>query len=159
MRVETLLSPGLLANGIHLRREAAKAISSAEIISGRTPGGKAPSAAVLQAFFTDCASKLSTLVDTAVPTVTVRAATSATQITITLSEAMDISVLPSKTTFAVTGAGTPAVTSIAYVDATHLRVTGTGFAAGNTVAYTAPATNFLRDKAQNKLASFSGVTA
>ena len=38
MRVETLPSPGLLSNGIRIRIEAAKAISSVEINNAKIPG-------------------------------------------------------------------------------------------------------------------------
>lgn len=163
MRVETLLSPGLLSMGLRLRTEAAKAISAAEIQSAHTPGGKSSTAATLSAFFTDCASKLSTLVDTTAPTVTGRAATSATQITIAFSESMDQTVLPAKSAFAVaqgSAGGAPgAITSVAWVDATHLKLVGTAFAAGNTVTYTKPASNTVRDLAGNDAASFTGATA
>lgn len=162
MRIETLLSPGLLSMGIRLRVEASKAISAIEITAGRTPGGKTQAAATLAAFFTDCASKLSGLIDAVLPTVALRVASSATQITIAFSEAMDTSVIPALSTFVLatgTGTGTPLKSSLAWVDPTHLKIVGTVFSAGNTVTYTAPAVSFLRDRAGNKLASFSGATA
>lgn len=155
MRVETLLSPGLLSNGLRIRTEIAKAISAAEIISGRTPGGKSGTAATLQAFLTDAASKLSALVDTAAPTITTRAATSATVITVTFTEALDSTVVPPKSSVVVTG---KTVSSIAVTGST-LVITGTGFATGDTVTYTKPAVSFLRDKAGNGVATFTGITA
>lgn len=162
MRIETLLSPGLLSMGVRLRVEAAKAISAIEINAARTPGGKTQSAATLSAFFSDCASKLSGLIDAVLPTVSARIASSATQITISFSEAMDTSVIPALSTFVLatgTGTGTPLKTSLAWVDSTHLKIVGTVMSAGNTVTYTAPAVSFLRDRAGNKLASFTGATA
>lgn len=153
MRIETLLAPGLLSNGIRLRTEASKAISAVEITAGRTPGGKTSAAATLQAFFTDCASKLSALVDSVVPTVSSKTATSATQINIVFSEAMDQTVVPDLSAFAISG---DTITAAAWTSATNLRLTGTGFAAAETLAYTKPAVSYLRDKAGNAVASFSG---
>lgn len=56
-----LPSPGTLSNGICLRTEAAKAISSLQIAAARTPGGKAAGAAALEAFFLGCATKAAAL--------------------------------------------------------------------------------------------------
>ena len=155
MRQETLPSPGLLSNGIRLRIEAAKAISSVEITAGRTPGGKTSAAAGLQAFFTACASALSALADVTAPTVSTRVRNSATQATITFSEALAESVVPAAAAFTLS-AGT--VTAVA-VSGTTVVLTGTSIGSGATVTYTAPATNFLRDRAGNAVASFSGALA
>lgn len=152
MRIETLLSPGILSNGFSLRSEANKAISSIEITARATPGGKTRAAGTLQAFFTDCASKLAALVDLTVPTwaAAVATATSATQINIVFAENMDQSVTPPITAFAITG---DTITAVAWTSATNLRLTGTGFAAAETLTYTRPATNFVRDVAGNALAT------
>jgi hypothetical protein len=150
MRVDTLLSPGLLSNGFLMRREAAKAISGIEIAARRTPGGKTPAAARLQAFFTDCASKLAAMVDAVVPTVVSRVAASATQVNITYSEVMDQTIVPATTAFAITG---DTITSIAWVSSTVLRLTGTGFAAAESLVYTKPTLNYVRDLAGNAVAS------
>ena len=56
MQATKLPSPGTLSNGICLRTEAAKAISSLQIAAARTPGGKAAGAAQLETFFTACAA-------------------------------------------------------------------------------------------------------
>ena len=56
MQATKLPTPGTLSNGICLRTEAAKAISSLQIAAARTPGGKAAGAAQLAAFFTACAA-------------------------------------------------------------------------------------------------------
>lgn len=153
MRIETLLSPGLLSNGILLRREASKAISGVEITAGRTPGGKTDGATKLAAFFTDCASKLSTLVDTVIADfshVTSATATSATQINIIFPASMDQSVTPAAAAFALSG---DTITGVAWTSATNLRLTGTGFAAAESLVYTEPATNGIRDLAGLLVAS------
>lgn len=155
MRIETLLSPGLLTNGIRLRTEASKAISSVEIAAGRTPGGKTQTAAALAAFFTDCASKLSALSDAtglAFSAVTSATATSATQINIIFPAGMDITVTPLPAAFGISG---DTVTAVAWTSATNLRLTGTGFAAAESLTYTVPATNALRDQAGNLVTTAS----
>lgn len=152
MRIETLLSPGLLSNGWRLRTEACKAISSVEITAGRTPGGKTRSAKDLYDFFTDCASALSALYDVTVPTWAgaTATATSATQINIVFAEAMDQTVTPDASAFAITG---DTITAVAWTSSTNLRLTGTGFAAAESLAYTKPATSYVRDLAGNALAT------
>lgn len=160
MRVETLLNPGLLSNGVRVRTEAAKAISSVEITAGRTPGGKTRTAGTLAAFFTDCASKLSALIDITVAAfsgVTSATATAATTIKVVFPETMDETVTPAAAAFAISG---DTVTSVAWGTAGDLHkliLTGTGFAAAESLAYTKPATNFLRDRAGNAMASGSKV--
>lgn len=155
MRQETLPSPGLLSNGIKLRVEAAKAISAVEIAAGRAAGGKTSTAATLSTFFTACASALSSISDATAPTVSSRVRNSATQITITFSEALDTSVVPAVGAFAVT-AGT--LSSVA-VSGSTIVLTGASLTVGSTVTYTAPDTNWARDLAGNAIASFSGVLA
>jgi hypothetical protein len=152
MRIETLLSPGLGTNSIALRTQAAKAISAAEIVAMRSPGGKTQSASTLADFFTDCASKLSALFDVTVPTwaAAVATATSATQINIVFAENMDQGVIPLPADFAITG---DTITVVAWTSATNLRLTGTGFAAAEDLIYTKPAVNAVRDLAGNQLAT------
>lgn len=58
MKINDLPSPGLLSNGIKLRVEAAKAISSMQVTAMRTPGGTLASATTLRAFFVACANAL-----------------------------------------------------------------------------------------------------
>ena len=58
MRVANLPSPGQLSNGIRIRTEAAKAISSVEVTASRTPGGAIDTADNLHAFFIACAAAL-----------------------------------------------------------------------------------------------------
>jgi hypothetical protein len=152
MRIETLLTPGQLTNGIRLRTEAARAISSVEIVSGRTPGGKTQAAGTLSDFFLDCASKLTALIDVTVPTFAsgTATATSATQIDMVFPAGMDTTVVPLAADFAISG---DTITAVAWTSATNLRLTGTGFAAAETLAYTKPAANALRDYAGNQMAS------
>lgn len=150
MRIETLLSPGLISNGLRLRTEACKSISSIEITAGRTPGHKINSAAVLKAFFTDCAGKMDDFIDSTAPAWAGLIATvaSATQINITFLEAMDQTVAPLPADFAISG---DTITAVAWTTATNLRLTGTGFAAAESLGYTKPAVNAMRDLAGNQV--------
>jgi len=155
MRIETLPSPGLLSNGVRLRVEAAKAISSAEVTAGRSGGGKTIAASTLADFFTACAAALASIKDATVPALSAATAlvTATTTIKISFAEAMDTSVTPSYTAFTISG---DTVTGAAWGtagDAGKLILTGTGFAAAETLAYTKPATNFLRDLAGNAMAT------
>lgn len=155
MKINDLLSPGLLANGIKLRVEAAKAIGSVQVTCMRTPGGKTTAAKTLSDFFTDCASQLSSLYDVTAPTITAQVASSATTIKLSFSETMDQTVTPDASAFAISG---DTITGVAWGtagDAGKLILTGTGFAAAETLAYTKPATNALRDRAGNQLATVS----
>lgn len=152
MRIETLLSPGQLSCGIELRKLASKAISSVEITAMRTPGNKIPGAKTLSDFFTDCASKLASLYETVAPTISSRTATSATQVNIVFSEAMDQTVIPALSAF--TSAGNT-ITAAAWTSSTNLRITGTGFAAGENFTYTQPGVSYLRDLAGNAVATSS----
>jgi hypothetical protein len=151
MRVTTLKSPGIYSNGQKLRHEACRAISMAEISARKTPGGKTQSASRLAAFFTDCASKLADISDAVVPTVVSRVAASDTQVNITFSEAMDQTVVPAAAAFALPAPDT--IDTVAWVSSTVLRLTGTGFAAGESLVYTIPAANAIRDLAGNRVAS------
>jgi hypothetical protein len=157
MKVNTLPSPGLLSNGIKLRVEAAKALSSVEIAAMRTPGGKVSTAAALQTFFDACSDALDTLVDTTVPTMAAATgvAASATKITLDfVGSDMDETVVPLPAAFVVNNGGT--VSAVAWGtagDAGKLVLTGTGYAAGDTVTYTQPAANALRDLVGNLIAS------
>lgn len=150
MRIETLPSPGLLTNGVRLRTEVAKAISSVEINAMHTPGGKVPGAKVLSDFFAAGVTALASLHEEVVPTVSSRVATLATQINITYSEAMDQTVVPALAAFTIAG---DTITSIAWFSATVLRITGTGFASGESLVYTKPAVSYVRDLAGNAVAS------
>lgn len=156
MRETTLPSPGALPEGFELRRKAAWAISRCEIVARRSAGGKTQAAGTLAAFFTACASALSSISDLVAPTVSTRVRTGANTLTVTFNETLDTSVVPAKSCFVFTPART--VTAVAVVGTTVV-VTATGVIATDSVAYTAPATNFLRDRAGNEVASFSGVIA
>lgn len=58
MREASLPSPDIGGNGFHLRRVAAKAISSVETVAPRYPDGKHPKAGALRAFFLACAAAI-----------------------------------------------------------------------------------------------------
>lgn len=158
MRIENLPSPGLLSNAIGLRSAAARAISNIEITAGRTPGGVISSATTLHAFFTACATAIASLRDLVAPTVVSRTQpTGGLTITITTSEGLDPSVIPATTAFVTNPVRT--ITAVE-VQGTKLLVTysGASLINSNTIAYTQPGTNALRDPAGNLLASF-GATA
>lgn len=163
MKINALPSPGLLSNGIKIRVEAAKAISSVEVTGMRTPGGKVSTAATLKTFFDACSTALDSFVDTTVPTMAgaTGVAASATKITIDfVGTDMDESVVPLAADFAVDNGGT--VTSVAWGtagDAGKLVLTGTGYAAGDTVTYTKPSVNALRDLVGNQIASGANVVS
>jgi hypothetical protein len=152
MKINALPSPGFLSNGVKLRVEAAKAIGSIQMTAARTAGGVTPSAGKLASFFTACASALSALYEAVAPTISSRVATSATLVTMTFSEAMDDSILPTPAAFASAG---NTVTAIAWTSPTTLAITGTGFASGEAFGYTAPAVNYLRDRSGNAVATSS----
>lgn len=152
MKINSLPSPGLLSNGIKLRVESAKAISSVEMTCARTPGGKTSSAKTLSDFYAACVTSLAALWEVVLPTIVSRTATSATQVDIVFSEPMDQTVIPALSAF--TSAGNT-ITLAAWTSTTNLRITGTGFAAGENFTYTQPAVSFLRDLAGNAVATSS----
>lgn len=154
MRIESLPSPGLLSNSIDLRSAAARAISNIEITAGRS-GGTTSNANVLHNFFTACATAVASLRDLVAPTVTARNQVTGTNvIRLTTSEGLDPTVIPALTSFVTSPART--ITAIE-VQGNQLLVTYTGasLANGNTIAYTAPGSNALRDPAGNQLATFA----
>jgi hypothetical protein len=152
MKINDLLSPGLLSNGIKLRVEASKAISSVQIMAMRTPGGRSQTAKGLSDFFADCVTKVAGLFEVVLPTIVSRTATLATQVNIVFSEPMDQTVVPALTAF--TSAGNT-ITLAAWTSSTNLRITGTGFAAAENFTYTQPAVSYLRDLAGNAVATSS----
>lgn len=155
MRETSLTSPGAITYGHQIRRMAAVAISGVEIAARRRENGKSPAAKTLKAFFDSCSSALTTYVDSVVPTVVTRAATSATLATITFTEELK-NVIPATSSVTVSG-GT--VTGLA-VSGKTLLIIGTGFAAAATVTYTKPGTApFLVDRSDNAVATFTGALA
>lgn len=155
MRIENLPSPGLLSNSIYLRSAAAKAISNCEVVASKSAGGKTSNANALHTFFTACATAVASLRDVTAPTVTARTqATGSNTITLTTSEGLRPDIIPATTSFVTSPART--ITEIK-VQGTSVLVTysGASLANGNTIAYTAPATNKLQDPAGNVLADFA----
>lgn len=155
MRVETLLSPGMLSMGIRLQSEASKAISSVEIFAARA-GGTSGSATKLHAFFTDCASKIASLRDLTAPTVSTRTQpTGGLTVTLTTSEPLDPRIIPPTTSFVTNPVRTIEKVKI---DGNKLLVTysGASLANTNTIAYTQPGgANKLQDLGGNLLATFA----
>ena len=156
MRHDTLLSPGPVGVGFKLRHIAAQAISQTEISATRHPGGKTEAAKQLAAFFTDCASKLSTLFDAVAPTVTTRVRTAANTVVVTFNEPVEPgSIATSAFVF------TPArVVTAAVATGSTVVITATGAVATDSVAYTKPTSGFvIKDGSANEVANFSGVVA
>lgn len=154
MRIENLPSPGQLANGINLRSEAAKAISFIETIAPKQ-GGTMGTATYLHTFFTACASAIASFRDLVLPTVTARTQpVGSNVITLTTSEGLEPTILPALSSFV-----TAPVRTITAVEVQGFKVlvtySGASLANGNTIAYTAPGTNALRDEGGNLLASFA----
>ena len=154
MRVDTLLSPGILSNGIRLRTEMARAISAAEIASAQAADGKSTLAATLVAFLQDCVAKLpASMRDTVVPPITARTAPAADPktVTLTFSEGLESDIVPAASAFTFAPAKT--ISNIV-IDGTKCVITVTANVAnGDTIAYTQPGTNGLRDPAGNLVAS------
>ena len=159
MRVETLPSPGFLSNGIRIRIEAAKAISSVEINAGiPANGGKASGAKPLSDFFTACAASLATFLDVTLPTPASRSITGSfpKRLTIAFTEGLDPKFVPAPAAFAIT----TQVRTIEKVTVdgpyVHLDVTLAFVAGAVNVAYTQPgALTNLRDESGNLVASFA----
>jgi hypothetical protein len=156
MRHTTLPSPGAFVKGHEIRMQAAQCISQAEIVASRTPGGKTRGAATLKAFFDACSAALTSKSDLVVPTVTTRVRTAVNTLTVTFDDVIDTTVVPPITAFVFTPART--VTATAVVGSTVV-VTATGVIATDSVTYTKPASNFIRDRAGNAVATFTGVIA
>lgn len=152
MHIKTLLSPGKGPNAMNLRREVAKAISFAQAVAAKSPGGKTQAAAQLATFLTDAGTKAAAFGDVVAPTVVSRVATSSTLVTITFSEPMDQTVVPAASAFASAGNTIGART---WTSSTTLTVAGTGFAATEAFGYTRPVSNYLRDLAGNAVATTS----
>jgi hypothetical protein len=159
MRIETLKSPGLLSNGIALRSAAAKAISQVEIYTDKIGGAANDKATLLNAFFTDCATKAlaGTSADAAAPTVSSRTQTFTEQvIVITYNEPLAL-VVPDKSAFAITSPART-VTGVEVVGST-VRVSYSGAllvtADSPEIAYTQPSFNRLSDASGNLAASFT----
>ena len=148
--------PGALSNGIKLRYEAAKAITGVECTAGKTPGGKTQAAGALRTFFTACATALDDLHDTAVPTVSTRTRTNSTTATVVFSEPLDQSVVPALASITI---GARVLSAVAVNSSGHLVVTGVDITGGDTITYTKPAVNALRDRAGNQVATFTGALA
>ena len=157
MRIETLLSPGLLSQGLRLRTIAAQAISQIEITSTHYPSGLSGQATKLHAFFTDCASKIAALRDVTAPTVFTRTGSIANKtVTLTMSEGLDASVVPATSAFVFSPVKT--ISKIEVVGKTVKLTLTAAVANGDTVTYTQPGTNGLRDPGGNLVATTGALT-
>jgi hypothetical protein len=143
MRVSELPSPGFLSNAARLRTEAAKAISTVQIQDARSGGVGSSNASGLAAFFTACSAAVTDVTPTT-PVISTAVATSATTLKLSFNVAMDETVKPAAAAFASTGNTITATAWGTGGDAGKLILTGTGFAASDSLVYTKPATNFLR---------------
>lgn len=156
MRLDNLPSPGIVSNGIRLRTEAARAISSIEIVSSKYPGGLSGQATKLHTFFTACATAIAALRDVTAPTITAINVLNAdpTVVRVRFSERMDKSVIPAASAFAFTSART--IVSMDWNDdrEDELVIVVSASAVGVTnVAYTQPGVNQLRDYGGNLVAT------
>ena len=144
MRVSELPSPGFLSNAIRLRSEAAKAISTVQIQDARSGGLGSSNAAGLATFFTACSAAVADVAATT-PVISTAVATSSTTLKLTFNAVMDTTVKPAASAFTSTGNTITAVAWGTGGDAGKLILTGTGFAATESLVYTKPAVNFLRN--------------
>lgn len=156
MHIKNLPSPGLYSNGIKLRVEAAKSISAAEVAAARAAGGRSSTATHLRTFFTACAASLDSLADVTAPTVATRVRTNSTTATITFTEPLSQKVVPALSTVTI---GARVLSGLTVNAAGQLVITGVAITAGDTITYTVPAQNALRDPAHNLVAGFTGVLA
>lgn len=157
MRIQDLPSPGILNNSLRLQREAAIAISAAEITAART-GGTSTSAERLYQFFNSCRNTLTSLRDTVLPTVVTQTASAATptEVVLTCSEGLNPKIVPAASAFTFSPAKT--ISGIR-IEGLKLIITVTaGVANGNTVAYTKPGVNMLQDAGANEMATFAAKT-
>ena len=155
MRQETLPSPGIVANSIKLRTEAAKAISAVEISAG-FGAGKSTHAKRLSDFFTACAAAVADFLDVTVPTVLSRiiSASEANKVYILHSEALDPTSAPLVADFTL---ATPAKTiSKVEIDGPYVILTVTvpytGADDTATVTYNA---DTLKDLSGNLVADYA----
>jgi hypothetical protein len=158
MTESDLPNPGSYAEGTQLRTAAAKALNAALVHAAQVPGGLTDEANTLQAFFTAGAAALNDIDDDVTHDFDnwTGVVASATQINLAPVSAGDTSILPDETAFTVNNGGV--VTSVEWVSATVFRITGTGFAAGDTVTYTVPVSNALRSASGKAVAAGDLVT-
>lgn len=64
MKLEAMLSPGMVPNGQQLRTQAMKAINFVEVVALQYPDGEVDHAKDLQDFFLFCASAVAAYVPT-----------------------------------------------------------------------------------------------
>ena len=156
MKNDALTSPGLLPNAGRLHAEVVKAISYIEVqrdlLNAPPSQGKA-----LDVWINDILGYLSEkqLIDYSAPTVSTRVVLSTSQsiLRITYNETLDATVVPATSAFVVSG---NTVTAVQISGNTVLLALGTPITAdGQTVAYTQPGTNGVRNISGVLAASFT----
>lgn len=153
MRITDIPSPGNLANGIRLRTELVRALSSVQIAAIRT-GGTNSSANALDTCLAAARTALSALKDVTVPVKTAIATSGDKKtITITYAEGLDETVTPAASAYTFSPAKT--ISSVQVVDNTVVITVTDALSAGATLAYAVPGTNQLRDVAGNYAAAIS----
>lgn len=159
MKLDTLPSPGLIPSGMALRSYMTKAVSYVEVMAD-LKGGTTEQATTLDAFLAATRSAIAAYKDVAAPTLVSGLLTRSVNdklLVLTLSEAIDPTIVPAAGSFAVALDATPnVVTAVAVRGQTvSLTLTAAVTAGALTVAYTQPGTNALRDLSGNLLASFT----
>ena len=153
MKITDIRSPGILANGIRLRTELVRAVSSCQIAAART-GGTNSSANTLDNCLADARAALASLKDVTAPAKTaISTSGDKKTVVITYAEGLDESVVPAASAFVFSPAKT--ISSVVVNDNTVTLTVTAALAAGATLAYTQPGTNQLRDKAGNYAVSFT----
>lgn len=158
MRLTDLPSPGRVANGIRMRTELVKAISSIQIASKSAANAKVAAAKDLTTCLNAAVAAISGFIDAVVPTVVTRStvAGDAKTVKVTFSEGLRPDVIPAASAFAFSPAKT--ITGM-QVDGKVLTITvSAALTAGATLAYTQPATNRLQDPSGNLVATWAAAT-
>ena len=152
-----LPSPGLLGNGIGLRREMAKAISYIQVMGDLIAGGKVSQARELDLFLQAARTAIAGFIEAVIPTFVsglLDRSENNRLLTLTFSEGLDPTSTPARTAFAVSG---NTVTGVEISGTRVLLTLGTAVTAdgATTVTYTKPASGrVLRDPSLNEVATF-----
>jgi hypothetical protein len=156
MKFDALPSPGYIGSGLELQKQCVKAISYTEVMAS-LKGGKTEQAKSLTTFFTACIAAVAAFVDAVLPTfvsAVINRTAAPKTLTITLSEPLMSSVVPSATAFTTTGGGN--VQAVEIVGSTVVLTNSANFNGSPvTVTYVQPASNGVRDLSGNLVASFT----
>lgn len=162
MQITDVPYPGLLPNGLALRREVTKALSAAQVVSMNTPGGRSALAGTLRQFFLDAGALLDDLADGVTPELDIAliGTEGAHSLELRFSEAMDAGI-PPMSAFVIGGTSNTPV-SAAWADSETLVLTmQNAYTSASTaiVNYVPPAEGALKDVSGNLLLAFGGVSA